>query len=76
MPAGPHAATPSGRGARRPGRPGQRGVEPDDVGHGVRGLDAGGGRLTPADLVVTGEGTFDATSLTGKAVSGVAALAA
>ncbi|HEU0100747.1 MAG TPA: glycerate kinase [Mycobacteriales bacterium] len=29
-----------------------------------------------ADLVVTGEGTFDATSLTGKVVSGVAASAA
>ncbi|HVM26370.1 MAG TPA: glycerate kinase [Mycobacteriales bacterium] len=32
--------------------------------------------VAAADLVVTGEGTFDATSLTGKAVSGVAALAA
>ena len=33
-------------------------------------------RLARADLVLTGEGTFDATSLTGKVVSGVAALAA
>lgn len=33
-------------------------------------------RVAAADLVVTGEGCFDATSLTGKVVSGVAALAA
>ncbi len=33
-------------------------------------------RVTQADLVLTGEGTFDQTSLTGKVVSGVAALAA
>ena len=37
------------------------------------GLEA---RVAQADLVLTGEGTFDATSLTGKVVSGVAALAA
>jgi len=34
------------------------------------------GRVARADLVVTGEGAFDATSLTGKVVSGVAGLAA
>lgn len=39
----------------------------------VVGLTA---RVVRADLVLTGEGTFDATSLTGKVVSGVAALAA
>ena len=33
-------------------------------------------RVRAADLVVTGEGTFDASSLTGKVVSGVAAAAA
>jgi len=33
-------------------------------------------KIARADLVLTGEGTFDATSLTGKVVSGVAALAA
>jgi glycerate kinase len=33
-------------------------------------------RVTRADLVVTGEGTYDATSLAGKVVSGVAASAA
>lgn len=33
-------------------------------------------QVAGADLVVTGEGTFDATSLTGKVVGGVAALAA
>jgi glycerate kinase len=33
-------------------------------------------RATKADLVVTGEGTFDFSSLTGKVVSGVAAAAA
>jgi glycerate kinase len=33
-------------------------------------------RVAAADLVVTGEGTLDPTSLTGKVVSGVAALAA
>jgi glycerate kinase len=33
-------------------------------------------RVTRADLVVTGEGTFDFSSLTGKVVSGVAAAAA
>ena len=33
-------------------------------------------RVAAADLVVTGEGTFDFSSLTGKVVSGVAALAA
>jgi glycerate kinase len=33
-------------------------------------------RVTKADLVVTGEGTFDFSSLTGKVVSGVAAAAA
>lgn len=33
-------------------------------------------RVTAADLVVTGEGAFDPTSLSGKVVSGVAALAA
>lgn len=33
-------------------------------------------RVAQADLVVTGEGTFDFSSLTGKVVSGVAALAA
>ncbi len=32
-------------------------------------------RVAAADLVVTGEGTFDASSLAGKVVSGVAALA-
>jgi len=37
------------------------------------GLDA---RAAQADLVVTGEGTFDFSSLSGKVVSGVAALAA
>ena len=36
------------------------------------GLEA---RVAQADLVLTGEGTFDATSLTGKVVSGVAAMA-
>ncbi|MBK5305308.1 MAG: glycerate kinase [Frankiaceae bacterium] len=35
-----------------------------------------GPRAARADLVVTGEGTLDASSLTGKAVSGVAAAAA
>lgn len=34
------------------------------------------GRVAQADLVVTGEGTFDFSSLAGKVVSGVAALAA
>ena len=33
-------------------------------------------RIAQADLVLTGEGTLDATSLTGKVVSGVAGLAA
>lgn len=33
-------------------------------------------KVARAELVLTGEGTFDATSLTGKVVSGVAALAA
>lgn len=33
-------------------------------------------RIAAADLVVTGEGAFDPTSLTGKVVSGVSALAA
>jgi glycerate kinase len=33
-------------------------------------------RVARADLVVTGEGTFDVSSLSGKVVSGVAALAA
>jgi glycerate kinase len=33
-------------------------------------------RITGADVVVTGEGTFDVTSLTGKVVTGVSALAA
>ena len=35
-----------------------------------------GPRVAQADLVVTGEGSFDITSLSGKVVSGVAALAA
>jgi glycerate kinase len=34
-----------------------------------------GERIAQADLVIAGEGAFDATSLRGKAVSGVAALA-
>jgi len=38
----------------------------------VVGLEA---KVARAELVLTGEGTFDATSLTGKVVSGVAALA-
>lgn len=42
----------------------------------VQGLVGLPERVAQADLVVTGEGTFDATSLTGKVVSGVAALAA
>ena len=33
------------------------------------------GRIATADLVIAGEGAFDATSLRGKAVAGVAALA-
>lgn len=39
----------------------------------VIGLDAA---IEAADLVITGEGTFDASSLTGKVVSGVAVAAA
>ncbi len=41
----------------------------------VAGLADLVGQVATADLVVTGEGTFDATSLTGKVVSGVAATA-
>jgi glycerate kinase len=42
----------------------------------VQGLVGLPGRVAQADLVVTGEGTFDFSSLSGKVVSGVAALAA
>ncbi|MEX2288888.1 MAG: glycerate kinase [Mycobacteriales bacterium] len=42
----------------------------------VQGLVGLADRVAQADLVVTGEGTFDFSSLSGKVVSGVAALAA
>lgn len=42
----------------------------------VEGLIGLADRVAAADLVVTGEGAFDPTSLSGKVVSGVAALAA